>query len=100
MLTSQINSLYGAALGRCRGPERGIAFVTDDRELPRLLAYLGFQTDFPIIALPRSPPAFVTGLTGSFLPTGPLRPPLAPPTFLTSLVTFCEEAMPLSRTQL
>ncbi len=33
-----------------------IAFITDDKELPRLLSHLGLPTDFPIIAPPRSPP--------------------------------------------
>ncbi len=56
MLTPQSNSLCGVVLGRCRGPVRLIAFITDDKELPRLLTHLGLPTDFPIIAPPRSPP--------------------------------------------
>ena len=40
----------------CGEEMKCIAFVTDDRELPRLLTYLGLPTDFPIIAPSRSPP--------------------------------------------
>ncbi len=33
--------------------------ITSDKELPRLLANLGLPADFPVIALPRSPPPLI-----------------------------------------
>lgn len=42
----------------CGGTMRPIAVITDDKELTRLLVYMGLEGDFPVTTPARSPPMY------------------------------------------